>query len=204
MARLPHEGEEVLKRNTGLPKNAEEFVYRAVVAGELEVDRQGRLWRLGRRVWDRSIAGTRFLPCKRRRAGNFAGDYVTISLEIEGTKLVTGVHRLVWRHFRGPLPPGLTINHKNGNKKDNRLSNLELATSSEQLRHACRVLGYDAAKNVRGKQLGKDNGRAKLSKRAVTEIRASKDYCRVLAVRYGVSLCAISKIRTGRTWQSVA
>jgi hypothetical protein len=42
----------------------------------------------------------------------------------------------VWRVLRGPLPEGLTINHINGVKDDNRPDNLELATHFEQREHA--------------------------------------------------------------------
>lgn len=36
------------------------------------------------------------------------------------------VHRLIWTVFKGPVPPGLEINHKNEHKEDNRLENLNL------------------------------------------------------------------------------
>lgn len=34
-------------------------------------------------------------------------------------------HRLVWEEANGPLPSGWIIHHKNGDKTDNRLENLE-------------------------------------------------------------------------------
>ena len=40
-------------------------------------------------------------------------------------------HRLVWQVFMGNIPEGMEVDHKNNNKKDNRLSNLQLLTSSE-------------------------------------------------------------------------
>lgn len=45
-------------------------------------------------------------------------------------------HRLVWILANGPIPPGHMIHHKNGNKFDNRLENLECITHSEhRLKH---------------------------------------------------------------------
>jgi hypothetical protein len=35
-------------------------------------------------------------------------------------------HRYVWEQAHGPLPDGATLHHKNGNRLDNRLENLEL------------------------------------------------------------------------------
>lgn len=38
------------------------------------------------------------------------------------------VHRLIWEAFNGPIPKGLQINHKDENKLNNCLSNLEMVT----------------------------------------------------------------------------
>lgn len=40
-------------------------------------------------------------------------------------------HRLIWIYFNGDIPTGLTIDHINRDRADNRIENLRLATSSE-------------------------------------------------------------------------
>lgn len=45
-------------------------------------------------------------------------------------------HLLVWEAFNGLKPEKMVINHINGNKWDNRLSNLELVTHQENMRKA--------------------------------------------------------------------
>ena len=40
-------------------------------------------------------------------------------------------HRLVWQVFMGNIPEGMEVDHKNNNKKDNRLESLQLLTSQE-------------------------------------------------------------------------
>ena len=45
------------------------------------------------------------------------------------------VHRLVARTFFSDFSADLEVNHKNGNKADNRLCNIELVTRSENLIH---------------------------------------------------------------------
>lgn len=43
------------------------------------------------------------------------------------------VHRLVWEAFNGKIPDGMQINHINEIKDDNRLSNLSLTTTKENM-----------------------------------------------------------------------
>ncbi|CAB4160669.1 HNH nuclease [uncultured Caudovirales phage] len=52
------------------------------------------------------------------------------------------VHRLMWEAFNGAIPGRLEINHKNLDRADNRLDNLELVTHQQNIQHA-----IDAYKN---------------------------------------------------------
>lgn len=49
------------------------------------------------------------------------------------------VHRVVWETFKGLIPDNLCINHKNGIKLDNNLSNLEVVTYKENMQHAMKL-----------------------------------------------------------------
>jgi len=48
-------------------------------------------------------------------------------------------HKLVWMGFRGPIPNGLEIDHVDGDKSNNALTNLEPVTSGENQRRSWKL-----------------------------------------------------------------
>ena len=65
---------------------------------------------------------------------NHPSGYINIGMYNEpGVKNKTyrRLHRLVWEAFKGEIPKGYVIDHKNADKKDNRLDNLQLLTHQE-------------------------------------------------------------------------
>ena len=74
-------------------------------------------------------------------AKNLAGaGYVKADLWANGQRTQTTVHRLVAEAFLGPAE-GREVNHKNGNKQDNRVSNLEWCSRSDNVNHGYYKLG---------------------------------------------------------------
>lgn len=78
--------------------------------------------------------------------------YVTLH---NGPKHIGYVHRLIWEHVHGPIPPGMQINHINGVKDDNRIANLELVTPSENSLHSYRIGHSRADGEHNGRSIGK-------------------------------------------------
>ena len=174
--------------------NTEEFVYQAVLNGELEIMPDGTIWRTKMRQWSRWKQKLVLIPIARRRAEHATSKgYFLVHLMIDGKRRGTGAHRLVFRHFNGKLPLDLEVNHKDGNKKNNRPDNLELVTRSEQQIHAVRVLKVGWAAN----QNGPEHRRAKLSTEQVEEIRRRRtggETHSAIALDLGVSKQTVCKI----------
>lgn len=87
---------------------------------------------------------------KIRRLNTLRG-YKTITLSLQGHQHLSLVHRLVAQAFI-PNPEGKPhVNHKDGDKANNCVENLEWVTPKENTRHASIELGHDFGKGHRDK-----------------------------------------------------
>ncbi|HRE87521.1 MAG TPA: HNH endonuclease [Myxococcota bacterium] len=57
---------------------------------------------------------------------------------LDGRQYLVSAHRLVWTMTNGPIPDGMVVNHIDGVKANNAISNLEVVTAAENVRHAVR------------------------------------------------------------------
>lgn len=62
--------------------------------------------------------------------------YEVLNLCINGNQKLHTVHSLVAKSFIGDVPSGFTVNHKDGDKANNHLSNLEIVSYAENNIHA--------------------------------------------------------------------
>lgn len=133
------------------------------------------------------------------------------------------VHRIVMAAFHYPVNGrDIQVNHIDGNKSNNRLSNLEYVSPRENWEHAVRI-GLRSAdfpevrRRARGAThysrtkpeaipRGSRHGRAKITEETVREIRifylTTKSYKKV-AAHFGLGKTTILHIIKGDTWKHV-
>lgn len=149
-----------------------------------EVSSLGRIRRVGATVWLR--------PCVLKRGG-----YLAVNLWRNNTGRTWTVHRIVALTFCGEPAPGQTdVAHYDGDKRNNRASNLRWATRAEN----------EADKVRHGRaNVGERNGQAKISNDEAETIRARylastrrHGMQSALASEFGVSAAAISNIVNNR------
>jgi hypothetical protein len=105
------------------------------------------------------------------------------------------IHKLVMEAFIGPCPNGKEVNHKDGNKKNSCLENLEYVTRQQNTQHA-----YDIGLINRE---GEKNGRAKLKE---GEVWLIKKLCRknikykIIQRMFNISDSCIWAIKFGHNW----
>jgi hypothetical protein len=105
------------------------------------------------------------------------------------------VHVLIAEAFIGPCPAGYEVNHKDFNRENSVLDNLEYVTYSENNLHAFR----HGRQPVRGSRVGS----SKLTEVDIIAIRESDEPHTIVAKRYGVHPTTILRVRTREQWPQV-
>lgn len=130
-------------------------------SGIYEVSESGEVFSINYR---RSGKHTRLSTIKHNKG------YRTVVLTKSGKSRHFLVHRLVAEAFLAPKNGKSLINHKNGDKSDNRVKNLEWCTHSENLQHS-----YDRLGRISGMK-GKYGA---LNKNSVKIIQLSKENAQI-------------------------
>lgn len=174
----------------------EEYVLQQVRDGRIEVRTDGTVWRVSRLV--KGPAGTMVpKPGPLRRIGSRpSGNCRYCVINIRKSLVLT--HRIVYQTLVGEIPEGLTVNHINGIKTDNRPENLELLSMSDNIKHAFRIGLMSNS--------GEKHPAARLTAADVLAIRrtvAAGASRKGLAERYGVCGDAINKIVARTRWKHV-
>jgi len=149
-----------------------------------QISNLGTLKRINRWVNDRVMIGS------------IIRGYHTATLTHKYQNKIAIIHRLVALAFIPNPENKRTVNHKDGNKLNNHVDNLEWATYKENNNHA---LETGLCKNI----VGENSNLAKLSNNDVLEIRYLSPHLKIrdIAPLYGVQWQTVYRIIKGISWK---
>jgi hypothetical protein len=177
---------EVWKSLKNIVKNGENY----------EVSNLGNVRSIDRYVTN-SNGITKLIKGKILKKGNHTGGYHNVALTLNGNPKSYYVHILVAKTFIINSENKPEVNHKDGDKKNNQVVNLEWSTPKENTAHA-RSTGLC-------NQNGEDSIKATLTNKLVEEIRSmyeSELYTqRELAVKFGMDFRKINQIVNYKTYR---
>ena len=120
-----------------------------------------------------------------------------LSPKHDGSWTMRGLHRVVAEAFLGPCPDGIEVNHKDLNKLNNRLENLEFMTRKQNARHALENGGYRCGTKMKN---------AKLTEEVVAKLREAgirRGMWSQTARELGVARTTLRHAVRSKTWNHV-
>lgn len=120
-----------------------------------------------------------------------SANYLSVSLKVDsiGNRKLLLVHRLVASHFipnRNSLPE---VNHKDGNKLNNKMSNLEWMTKQQNIKHSFEKLGRKNPFGINHHMAGKKHSKETKRKMSIAKLGdlhpKFKGYYLINGIEYG-------------------
>ena len=129
-------------------------------------------------------------------------EYYRVSLYNDSGRKCKLIHRLVAEAFLTNPQQKPAINHINGRKTDNNLSNLEWVSASENMSHA-----HSNGLRPKINTQGENNGFSKLTEAQVIQIKYLLNYSKLtqkaIASQFNISKSTVQDIKLGRRWSHV-
>ena len=124
--------------------------------GRYKVSNTGKVKSIKRTV-EHPGSKTRTFPETLLKPNKVAFDYLQVTLYKEGKRKCRYVHNLVMEAFVGEKQEGYEVNHKDEDKSNNQLNNLEYLTRKENNNYGTRIKRMSEA-NTNGKKSKKVKG----------------------------------------------
>ena len=150
-----------------------------------------------------------FITNKFLKAAKDPKGYFRVGLMLDGKLVTKKVHRLVCEQFVDNPDNKPFVNHKDGVKTNNSVSNLEWCTPKENTHHAIKIGLFvfttpETSVNITPKK-GELNGFSILKEEQVLDIRATfkprVNTRRMLAQKHGVTVSCIKDILSRKSWK---
>lgn len=160
---------------------------------------QSKLHPRGGRFAINRITEWRDLKQYSQKTDKYGGYYPVVNLKVSSSpsKFKTvRVHRIVAENFLGKIGKGMEIDHIDGNRNNNKLSNLRIVTHKENIKSACDRNAWGSGKTVGSKKIT-----IEILREIKKMIREGKGNAFIADV-YKVDRSNISRIRTGK-WHAL-
>jgi len=130
--------------------------------------------------------------------------YLRVKLSQDGKRYRLLIHRLVLKSFKPNEDLNKTeCNHKDGNKENNYVENLEWCTRSDNMKHAYK-LGFGGIGEKSGRTV-LTNTKVKIIKQILSSpiTKQLKITQKEIAEVFGISKYIISRIKLGKSWSHI-
>ena len=121
--------------------------------------------------------------------------YKTVCLRFNNIKKTLYYHILVINNFIG-YDENKIVNHKDGNKLNNAISNLEYVTQSENRQHADKL-------NLVKYRRGSDNGSSTITEEIAINIFKEVGTIREISTKYNIKYMHVWKIKNQVIWKHI-
>ena len=176
--------------------------------GFYQISNLGNVRSLEREITRRDGLIKRF-HSQRLRPGIASNGYLTVSLSKNGIGTTYLIHRMIGDAFILNTKNKAEINHKDGNKLNNSISNLEWVSSSENSIHAHKsgliIFTSERRHNHSISKKGIKNPASKLTEKDIIDIKSlleTKKQKEISAI-YNINQSVVSRIKNNKTWIKV-
>lgn len=131
--------------------------------------------------------------------------YKAVGIKNNGKSHIILVHRLVYLVHKGELKADEEVNHIDGNKENNHVSNLEAVSTAQNIRHAYRTgLHDESIASAKKRYQGHKGNASKLSKKEALELRelftSGKAKATELSEKYNIHRSNVYRIAKAKTY----
>lgn len=178
--------------------NSQNFLPQAIKGYEdnYTIDILGNVLSKESKLWNGK--NWRIKPAKYLKPTKGKIGYLVIGLSKNKKCKLHYIHRLIAEAFIPNPQKKPQINHKDGNKLNNKLENLEWVTCKENINHAIST-GLTIAKP----RYGEKNPAHKVTLYQVKKIRKEKGMLKNIAPKYGISISQTWAIINNKSWTNI-
>lgn len=142
--------------------------------------------------------GSNSTPAGTITIGSKSTRYRKVSLRKNGIRISKDIHVLIAETFISPRPTGMYVNHIDGNKQNNCVSNLEWVTPKQNSRQSVLAGRHHKGSQIFGARLKEQDIQLILS------LLSNGISCAEIGRRYHVSRQVISHVKNNRSWKHIA